>query len=172
METGKLINTIKQDAINKGLCRLWQRKFKQGLEIKNLAEMFIKGIDFCICENFPTVEFLEENFKDKCELYGVFVNDHNVMCRDMPDVVLNGECKAILEYNSYSVSRLYIRHNSEAHIKASDHAYVTVDAFNNSKLVIDTTDSKAVVLINLYGDSHVECIGMGIKVRFMNKEIY
>ena len=172
METGKLIYTIKQDAIGKGLCRLWQRKLKNGLSYKELAEMYIKGIDFCISENFPTIDFLEENFKGKCEEYGVFVNDQNVVCSNFSDIVLNGDCRAVLDYSGYTVSRLFARHNTKATINVFNNAIVTIDAFDKSELVVAVSGENAQVLVNLYGDAQVECIGVGIKVRYMNKQTY
>jgi len=61
----ELIEQLKTDGINKGLCRLWQRKLHNGLSTEELVKLYIKGIDFCISENYPTLDFLRENFKGK-----------------------------------------------------------------------------------------------------------
>lgn len=103
----ELVHQIKQDGIAKGLCRLWQMKLKPGLGVDSLAELYIRGIDFCIKNDYPTLDFLRTNFKGKCEDYGVYVDDE-VVEKNRKDVVLNGGCKAMLEYDGFAVSNIYI----------------------------------------------------------------
>jgi hypothetical protein len=166
----ELISQLKEDAMDKGLCRPWQGKFKDDLNMQHLVEMYIKGIDFCIANDFPTLDFLRDNLKGKCEPFGVFI-DAEVESKNVSDTVLNGECKAFLEYDGYSVSRIYARHSTKASINVSDYAVVTIDAFDKADLVV-AVGGEAAVYVNLYGDAHVECIGACIRVRNMNKDTY
>jgi hypothetical protein len=115
---------------------------------------------------------MRKNFKGKSEPYGGYVDDEITGLRNAPDVVLNGGCKAMLEYDEYSVSRIYIRHSSQAAVNVSDHAIVTIDAFDSSHLVVAVAGGDAQVLVNKYGDAQVECIGSGIKVNSINKKTY
>ncbi len=105
----ELVQQLKEDGKAKGLCRMWQMKLRTGLDYEQLIQLYIKGIDFCISENYPTLDFIREHFKGKCEVYGVFVDDEVTDKVNLPDVVLNGDCKAMLEYDGYSVSRVYAR---------------------------------------------------------------
>lgn len=168
----ELVEKLKKDGIAKGLCRGWQMKLKHGLDYGQLIRLYIKGIDFCISENYPTLDFIRENFKGKCEPYGVFVDDDVTDKRNLPDVVLNGDCKAMLEYDGYTVSRIFSRHNSQAAVNVSDNAIVTIDAFDESRLIVAVAGSDARVFVNIYGDAQVECIGLGIEVKFRNKKTY
>lgn len=168
----ELVEQLKQDGEEKGLCRLWRGKLKPGLSTEILVKLFIRGIDFCISENYPTLEFMRDNFRGKCEQYGAFVDDEIKERKNAPDTVLNGDCKAFLEYDGFSVSRVFARHSSEVAVNVSDNAMVTIDAFDGSQLVVATAGRNAQVYVNLYGNSHVECIGVGIHVRKMNKETY
>lgn len=168
----ELADQLKQDGVAKGLCRLWRGKLKAGMSIESMIRLYIKGIDFCISEDYPTLEFIRDNFRGKCEPFGAFVDDEISERKNAPDTVLNGVCKAMLDYDSYSVSRIYIRHNSQAAINVSDHAIVTIDAFDNSNLIVATAGEDAQVLVNLYGGAQVECIGVGIQVKKMNKKTY
>lgn len=157
----ELIEQLKTDGINKGLCRLWQRKLHNGLSTEELVKLYIKGIDFCISENYPTLDFLRENFKGKSEPFGVFIDDELPPMKNEPDVVLNGACKAMLEYDGYSVSRLYVRHDSEVAVNVSDHANVSIDLFDHAKLHIAVVGNDAKVLINVYGkETEVDYIGL------------
>ena len=166
-----LINQLKEDGTAKGLCRMWRIKLQPDLSVKELAKLYIDGIDFCISEDYPTLDFLRDHFKGSCEPYGVFVDDE-VSEHNTPDVVLNGYCKAILEYDGYTVSRIYARHNTQGAVNVSDNAIVTVDAFDNSNLVIAVAGSDAQVIVNIYGNARVEAIGSGIEIKKHNKTTY
>lgn len=167
----ELTQQLKKDGIAKGLCRMWQMKLVGELDMKRLIELYIKGIDFCISEDYPTLEFLRERVKGKCEPYGVFVDDETELVNPK-DVVLNGVSKAMLEYDGYTVANLYIRHTSVAALVVSDHAIVTVDAFDTSHVVVAVAGDSAKVSVNLYGDSTVETYGNGITINRKNKKTY
>lgn len=168
----ELVHQIKQDGIAKGLCRLWQMKLKPGLGVDSLAELYIRGIDFCIKNDYPTLDFLRTNFKGKCEDYGVYVDDE-VVEKNRKDVVLNGDCKAMLEYDGFAVSNIYIRHNSKSSVNVGDHAIVTIDIFDNSYLAIAVAGKYAKVLVNVYGKATVEIVGgINIKIRYVGKDTY
>ncbi len=173
----ELIQQLKQDGIDKGLCRLWQGKLRAGLSTEELAKLYIKGIDFCISEDYPTLDFLREHFKGKCEPFGVYVDDEIPPTANKPDMVLNGACKAMLEYDGFAVSRLYVRHDSEAAVIVSDNAIVTIDLFDNAKIHISVIGTEARVNINAYGrNTTVDYIGIStfakIKTIFHDKTTY
>lgn len=168
----ELVDQLKQDGVAKGLCRLWRGKLRSGVSMEDLIKLYIKGIDFCISEDYPTLDFIRSNFKGKCEPYGAFVDDEISERRNAPDTVLNGVCKAMLEYDGYSVSRAFIRHDCQVAINASDYAIVTIDAFDNASLVVATAGQDAQVFVNLYGNAQAECIGTGIQVKILNKKTY
>lgn len=173
----ELIEQLKTDGINKGLCRLWQRKLHNGLSTEELVKLYIKGIDFCISENYPTLDFLRENFKGKSEPFGVFIDDELPPMKNEPDVVLNGACKAMLEYDGYSVSRLYVRHDSEVAVIVSDNAIVTIDLFDNATLHLSVIGNDANVSINAYGENtSTEYIGLSslakVKATYNDKTTY
>ncbi len=151
---------------------MWQWKLKPGLNVYNLVQLYVKGIDFCISEDFPTLEFMRDNFKGKCEEFGIFIDDEISDLVDSPDVVLNGHCKAMLRYSGYTVARIFVRHNSEAAVNVANNAIVTIDAFDDTNLVIATAGSDAQVFVNLYGNAQAHCIGHGIILKKHNKRSY
>ena len=168
----EVVEQLKQDGIEKGLCRLWQRKLTGDLNISELSELYIKGIDFCISEDYPTLEYMRATFKGKCEPYGIYIDDEVEELKNAPDAVFNGDCKAMLEDDGVSVSRIYARHNTQASVNVSDDALVTIDAFDNSKLVIATSGKNAMVIVNLYGNAKAKIFGNGISVYYMKKIVY
>lgn len=163
---------LKEDGIAKGLCRPWQGKLREGLPLKDLVGLYFRGIDFCISNDYPTLDFLRKEVKGKCEAYGVFVDDEVRGLRNFANISLNGACKAILEYDGFSVSRLYIRNTSEAGVCVSGHAFLTVDIFDDARLTIGTAGDDVVANVNVYGNACVEAVGSGIKLKYRNKKTY
>lgn len=168
----ELNDQLKKDGKAKGLCRDYQRKIGASRSIEDLVKLFIKGIDFCVINNYPTLDFMREHFKGKSEPFGGFVDDDVPELKNMPDVVLNGHCRAFLEYDGYQVARVVARHTSEAAITVSERAIVTVDAFDTVKLTVAVAGGDAKVFVNKYGDAQVECIGQGIELKTINKNTY
>lgn len=167
----ELVQQLKKDGIDKGLCRLWQMKLRQGIDYKALIELYIRGIDFCIMNDYPTVDFIREHFKGKCEEFGVFIDD-DVEQKNAPNIVLNGNCRAFLEYDGYSVANIYARHNTRGSVNVSDNSIITIDVFDDSELSVATAGNAAKVFVNVYGNAKVECLGSGIKVINKNKKTY
>lgn len=169
MNMENIISQLKMDGVTKGLCRLWQIKLsKENITMEELAQLYFKGIDFCISKDFPTLDFLRQNFKGKCEPYGVFIDDPCVRERNREDLSLNGDCKADLFYSGYSVSRVFARHTSEMNVTACGSAHLTVDIFDDVKLAVSVIGSKARVLVNVYGSAQVQSTG---NVKVVNKKI-
>ena len=163
---------LKADGVSKGLCEQWQKKLTNASGIKRLSELFIRGIDFCISEDFPTLEFMRENFKGKCERHGIFI-DHDLKSEEnLPHTVLNGDCTAHLSYDKYSVSQIYARHNSKVKVIVKDHARITIDAFDNSLIEVETLSDRCKVFVSVYGNAKVQSKGAKVTINKKNKETY
>ena len=118
------------------------------------------------------MEFLRDNFKGKCEPYGIFIDDEAVIEKNRLDVVLNGKCYAELTYDGYAVSNVFIRHDSKAEIVVSGHALVTIDAFDYSFVKVINLSQSANVIVNEYGNAVIRWIGKKPKIRRKNRETY
>ena len=149
----ELVEQLRKDGTEKGLCLLWQRKLRGNLDTEALVKLYIKGIDFCICEDYPTLDFLRVHFKGVCEPFGVYVDEDMPTLANKADLVLNGACRGMLEYDGYSVSRLYVRHTSEIAVNVSDHAILTIDVFDQAKLHLSVVGDDASVILNVYGNN-------------------
>lgn len=149
----ELVEQLRKDGTEKGLCRLWQMKLRGNLDTEALVKLYIKGIDFCICEDYPTLDFLRAHFKGNSEPYGVYIDEDMPTLANKADLVLNGACRGMLEYDGYSVSRLYVRHTSETAVNVSDHAVLTIDVFDHSKVHLSVVGDDASVILNVYGSN-------------------
>lgn len=162
----EMIEQLKQDGIAKGLCQPWQAKLKDGVSVKRLADLYVRGIDFCIKNDYPTLDFIRENFKGKCEPYGIYIDDHGLNLRELLNVVLLGGCKGTLSYGGYSVCRAFIRHQSEATVKVSGYACITIDVYDDALLNLETVGSNTKVWVNVYGNAQINNVGKGVKVQY------
>ncbi len=168
----ELIKQLQKDGIEKGLCKAYQALLERCGTVEKMAQLYIKGIDFCIKNDYPTLDFIRENFRGKCEQYGIYVDDVVSDLRNVPDLVFNGKCNAKLRYDGYSVSRIFARHNSRVYVYALENAYLTIDVFDNCHLTIAVAGSSAQVMVNKYGDAKVDCLGSGIRINSINKKTY
>ena len=148
METLELKQELKNTALNYGLCIGWQKMFDDVKDKDTLVQMYVRGIDFCFSNNYPTSGYIEQNFKGICEKYGVYVNEQAELtnCRK---VVFVGECSGKLKYNSYEVAQVFVKDSSTIEIEATDHAIVTVDCFDNAVIKANATN-QAKIIINRY----------------------
>lgn len=163
------IAQMRKDGVDKGLCRLYQGKLKDGLTVEQLADLFKGGIDFCINNDYPTLDFLREHYKGKCEPYGVYIDESTGQLHNPGTIVLNGACKAFINYNGNKVSRLYARHESVCAVVVGGAANITIDLFDNAHLVVAVAGSDARVSVNVYGNARVEQKGPGITVTHKHK---
>ena len=83
----------------------------------------------------------------------------------------------MLEYDGYSVSRIYIRHTSEIAVNVSDHAVVTIDIFDRARLHLSVGGNDASVILNVYGtNTDIDFVDgdkpSNVIVNFNNKTTY
>lgn len=166
----QIVETTVSQCLAQGVCDKGKNDLSDNISVEKISRLFFKYVDFCIGKNTPSLDQLRA-FKGMVEEYGIYVDDEIKGLRNAPDVVLNGDCKALLEYDEYSVSRIYMRHNSQAAVNVCDHALLTIDVYDNSHLVIAVAGNFARVLVINHGDAQVECIGSGIKVNCIKKHI-
>lgn len=158
------IETLITQCSANAACAKGMRDLKQDLSTQELSALFFKYSDFCIKNNTPTLDLLR-SWRGSSEAFGFFVDDEiQEPIINATPVALNGACKMFLDYDGFTVSRVYIRHNSKAAISVSDNAILDVDLFDDAHLVISTAGDNARVTVNLYNNATVETIGLGIRV--------
>lgn len=144
------LNTIlKNEAISLGLCQQWQSQWDGSRNVAELAEMYKRGLDFCIKHNFPSNDFFCENFSEN-ELYEqlIFVNSEIRVGFDVEapsgTYVINGNCSGDLRFSGWGVATIYVRHESSVKIIASDFAKVFVRVYDDAQVEVEETDGAVV----------------------------
>lgn len=137
-----------------GICKEGFERIASSGSIEELLHYYIEGIDFCLEHDFPSKEYLKEKGEGVIERYGIHV-DGDITGRNARTTVLLGNCSAAMNYDSYSVSQLFVKHNSQVKVQAMDSAYLVIDCFENSVVSIEATGFSK-VLVNVYGNALVE----------------
>lgn len=170
------MNTIAKElakqAKSKGICEDWHKQLKALTDKRAMVDMYIRGIDFCLSNDYPSNDYIKANFRGVMEEKGVFLDD-NVSLVNFRRCVALGNTKGSVKATCYKVCEVFAKHESNLNIIVDDNAFVEIDMFDNSVVSV-TSSGKAKVHINRYGgtlviDEREESI---IKVVEKNKKTY
>lgn len=164
---------LAKQAKKNGICEDWYLELKNEKNIDKMLEMYVKGIDFCLSNDFPSNHFIAKNFKGKMEKHGIHLDEFlNIVSE--PKVVALGKCFGSIEANNYDVCEVFIKNDSEIIITATGNSFVMIDVFDNSKLTVYAKDN-AKVCVNRYG-GNVEFVRhhetSQVKIIEKNKKTY
>lgn len=140
---------LARQAKKKGICKQWYHDLKETEETEKLIDLYLRGIDFCLSNDYPTNDYIRANFKGKMEPYGIHL-DEALNEVNKKKVIALGICTGKIEASGFIVSEVFVKHNSELEITASENSFVMVDIFDNSVISI-VASGNAKVCINRYG---------------------
>ena len=131
---------LKHEAINLGLCKQWQSEWGHP-DTKELCNKFIRGIDFCIKHDWPSVDEIKRIVDiDEIAAYGVYVKDGK--SHNQPNVVVMGDAVVDIYVGDYQVCDIYSRHNSTVRLHIGKFAFAYVTMLNDCKVtVVDKHDT-------------------------------
>lgn len=146
----KIAKELAKEAKRKGICESWHDDLKKlGDNKKAMVAMYVKGIDFCLSNDYPSNEYIRENFKGVMEDFGVFLDDTINLVNYRRCIAL-GRTNGRVEIASYGVCEVFAKHDSELRIIAKDNAFIEIDIFDNAVVYVHAQD-RAKVHINRYG---------------------
>ena len=102
----RLSDRMKNEAVSLGLCAEWTAEWRDGSTKDEMAEKYVRGIDFCIAHDWPSCDIIKREFGDVMHSHGVYV-DESVRLRNPGTVILNGHCDATITCDGYSVTNVY-----------------------------------------------------------------
>lgn len=156
----KLNKDLRDKAILCGLCEQWTNDWSENRNKQELIEMWLRGIDFAIANDYPTNEFIKEHFEPKLlKENHIFVDSpfHGVNLDKK--VILCGKSDGVLEFDKFSTCDIYIRHECHAHIRASGCSKVFINLYDGAKISIKQMEA-AKVYVYLHGSNcHVKYEG-------------
>ena len=163
---------LAKEAKKNGICEEWYQDLRTSDDKDKLLGLYIKGIDFCLSNDYPTNEYIRNNFKGRMEAYGIHL-DEELSCTNERTVVALGVCSGDIENSGFTVSEVFLKHSSILTLVARDNSFTMIDMFDNSGLSIVAHDN-AKVVINHYGGEIVfeKHENAQIKIREKHKKTY
>lgn len=140
---------LARSAKKNGICMEWYNQLIDLNDKDKLVQMYVDGIDFCISNDWPSNEYIRDNFKGVMEKHGVHL-DEALNVTNEPKTVALGACNGIVEVNDFRVCQVFAKHDSDIVIMARDNAHVMIDIFDNAVVSVIACNSSR-VYVNRYG---------------------
>lgn len=142
----KLNEELRSEAVKKGLCAQWQADWADNKTPQELIEMYKRGIDFGIANQYPSNEYIKANFDRELLNRNLVFVDEDIDLTDAPSgvYILNGECSGTIRVAPWSVATLYLRHYSNVQIEAGDFARVFIRLYDDSDATASAAESTVV----------------------------
>lgn len=148
-----------------GMAQLRRSRGKSGM-----VQCFWDRIDFCLANDFPDKECIKRDFPRAAREAGIYV-DRCLSLRNERRTAFLGTCSVDFTADGYAVSRIYLKHDGVLRIRASEHAFVMIDALDDASVEAECSGD-AQVIVNLYGRAAAEGTGEGLKVVHKNRATY
>ena len=151
---------LKRQAVSLNLCQEWTDEWKSWEDKQALIDKYLRGIDFCIKHDYPTLSYIKENFEKELLAENRIFADEDLSLNNMSGVyVLLGKCTGSLEIGGFGVCTIYVRHESDVKIRASKLANVFVNVHDRGKVEVEQIGcSKAYVYMH-GGECVAKCSG-------------
>lgn len=169
-----LAKELARRAKKEGICKPWYDELKSLQDKKAMIEMYLKGIDFCLANNYPENDFIRKHFKGEMEQFGVFLDDRISIANPRKCVCL-GNTSGRVEIDNFNVCEIFAKHSARLDIYAKDNAFVIIDVFDNSEVHIHASN-RAKVCVNRYIGNNIvikdEADEAFVRIRDKQKKTY
>ncbi|RZJ90619.1 MAG: hypothetical protein EOO20_07620 [Chryseobacterium sp.] len=128
-------------------------ELKQAKNTDDFLSIYLKYIDYCLSENFPSKTDLLQHGNDRLIAHGIYIDSKpNILNRNT--AVVLGSSIGVGQYLWHSVGQVYMKDQAALNLVAKDNAFLVIDVFENAELTIKASGN-AKVLINIYGNAKV-----------------
>ena len=169
-----LAKELARRAKKDGICKPWYNELKSLQDKKAMIEMYLKGIDFCLANDYPGNDFIRKHFKGEMESFGVFLDDE-IDIENKRKCVCLGMTSGRIVVSGFKTCEIFVKHNAKLDIYAKDNAFVIIDVFDNSEVRIHAND-RAKVCVNRYIGNNAgikdEADEAFVKIREKQKKTY
>lgn len=152
----KTSQELKSMATDLGLCFGWRDGWGNP-SLDELCEKYLRGLDFCLLHDYPSVEYMKKHFDGVMQKHGIYVNDA-IDLKNPIKIVCNGQTTGTVNYSGYSVGMIYVRHSSRLKVEVYDRAIVNIRIYDNAQVDVLNHSSSARACVILYG-GNVEGVG-------------
>lgn len=132
---------LKKEAVRLGLCKQWTEAWKDNTTQQELINKFIRGYDFCLKHNWPSVDFICDNFdEDLLHKNGIIARGRYSFLNPETCIVMGDGTQATIRINGKHPSRIYLNSGT------------------STKIIVKTSE---LVIIETRGDAAFEVMAEG-----------
>lgn len=136
-------------------CDSGMSQLRSAKNVDDLIQCFYDRIDYCLANNFPRKNFLLQ-YQNELRNAGVFI-DEKANLESRPRLVFLGKSECVLSLDKYTVSRVYVKHQSKLHVRASGNSIIMIDALDDTEITVHINQN-ARVIVNLYANAECHVI--------------
>lgn len=132
--TDKELNiALREMARQQGLCDEWFSQWSDDSTIDECLERYIKGFDFAVDNDYPTLDFIRRNFKKEVlHRHNIYLDEAaNVSCENGIYVFL-GNCGGTVNVDGLKAVTILVRHFCAIDVNAYNGAKVFVRYYDKS----------------------------------------
>lgn len=126
--------SLREMARSAGLCDEWYGQWSDEDSIDECLDKAIRGFDFCVNRDYPSLEFIRKHFKkEDLHRHRLFLDEEIDSTIDTNGyVILLGSCKGVLKIDGIVAVTVYLRHDSIVDVEAKNGASVFVTHYDQS----------------------------------------
>ena len=115
------------------LCDEWYGEWSDDSTIDECLERYVKGFDFAVVNDFPTLSFIRAHFdREVLHRHRIFLDEDVRLDGESGYYVFLGDCRASLVLSGFKAVTVYVRHNGVVDVFARDGAKVFVTYYDDS----------------------------------------
>lgn len=139
----KINDILAKAARQAGICEEWYGKIKAGANKNQLADLYIKGLKFCLERNYPDKSIIKEHFGDIAHDYGVYV-DEWIELDNVKKIVALGNSSGNIVCDRFNVGEIFAANDSELNVKLKDRSITRIDIYDNAVVNVFISDEARV----------------------------
>lgn len=153
----KIVLELARQAKKKGICKEWYSQLLGVTTLEDLFLMYLEGIDFCLSQNFPSNQFIKDNFSEEdINEFGIFLNQSKFLI-DPKKAVFLGACSSSVQVSGYQTTELFVTDTTKLSVLTTGSAFVMIDAFDETIVNLSAVNASRVV-VNLYGNAKLNIL--------------
>lgn len=134
MTDRELCISLREMGRAKGMCDKFYDEWKDDDDIDTVIDRFVPGFDFCVKQDYPSLDFVCKNFrKDVLHRHNIYVDEEvDLKAEKSGYYCFLGTCTGKLYVDDLLAVTVYVRHHSDMDIIASNGAKVFVYVYDGS----------------------------------------
>lgn len=130
------------------LCAEWTKAWKDDSSIDELLDKYVRGFDFCVKNDYPSLDFCRKHFKkEDLHRHHIYLDEEvNIDEAWNGTYIFLGQCTGRISFDGYAAGMVYLRHSSRVDVASEDLARVFVTMYDDSDCEVQQTYGSRVQL--------------------------